>query len=283
MTKTQRDIPQADPARPEPTTARPARPAYYEGGREADPTDRHMRVLQRLTDLCMEATEQLVARGRGQNDRRAAAPEAPPVDPAASAEPEEPPDTEAGDRAEEVLIQGQHPVPDSTGLALARLARAVRMSVWLEARLHSERLEREQKAATHDAAQQQRKSRLKQQLKRRVKEAIERQTEDEAEPLEREILERALAERLEQDDIERDILRYAPEEIVGRICRELGIDFDPALWTEDEWVWEEPDGTPRDSSSGGSGTSKAKPEYEPMEIEYVIVDPADPDSVPPSG
>jgi hypothetical protein len=281
MTETQRDIPQADPARPEPSAARRARPAYYEGGREADPTDRHMRVLQRLTDLCMEATEQLVARGRGQNDRRAAAPAAAPVDHTASAEPEEAPDTEAGDRAEEALTQGQRGAPDSTGLALARLARAVRMSVWLEARLHSERLEREQKAAAHDATQQQRKSRLKQQLKRRVKEAIERQTEDEAEPLEREKLERVLAERLERDDIERDLLRCAPEEIVGRICRELGIDFDPAMWTEDEWVWEEPDGTPRDSSSGGSGARKAKPDLEPMQIEYVIIDPEDP--VPPSG
>jgi hypothetical protein len=279
MTETQRDIPQADPASPEPSAARPARPAYYEGGREADPTDRHMRVLQRLTDLCMEATEQLVARGRGKNDRCAAVPAAALVDPTDSAEPEEAPDTEAGDRAEEALTQGQHGAPDSTGLALARLARAVRMSVWLEARLHSERLEREQKAATADGAQQQRKSRLKQQLKRRVKEAIERQ--DEAEPVERETLERALAERLEQDDIERDLLRCAPEEIVGRICQELGIDFDPARWTEDEWLWEEPDGTPRDSSSGGSGARKAKPDLEPMQIEYVIIDPEDP--VPPSG
>jgi len=283
MTETQRDIPQADPASHEPAATRRARPAYYEGGREADPTDRHMRVLQRLTDLCMEATEQLVARGRGKNDQRAAAPEAPPADPTASAEPEESPDTEAGDRAEEALTQGQHAAPDSTGLALARLARAVRMSVWLEARLHSERLEREQKATTADAAQQQRKSRLKQRLKRHVKEAIERQTEDEAEPLERETLERALAERLEQDDIERDILRYSPEEIVGRVCQELGIAFDPAMWTADEWVWEEPDGTPRDSSPAGSGTRKAKPELEPIQIEYLIIDPANPDSDPPSG
>ena len=279
MIETQRDIPQADPDRPEPSAARPARPADYEGGREPDPTDRHMRVLQRLTDLCMEATEQLVARGRGQNDLRAAAPEAPPADPTASAEPEESPDTEAGDLAEEALTQGQHAAPDSTGLALARLARAVRMAVWLEARLHGERLEREQKAAAHDAAQPQRTSHLKTNLKRHVKDAIARQTEDEDEPVEREILERALGERLERDDIERDLLRYAPEEIVGRVCQELGIDFDPACWTADEWAWEEPDGTPRSAARA----RKAGRDARPQQIGYLIIDPANPDSIPPSG
>ena len=238
MTATQREIPQADPARHEPSAARPARPAYYEGGREADPTDRQMRILQRLTDLCMERAEQMVACGRGKDGLRAATPEATPVDPTAAADPEEAPDTEAGDRAEEALTQGQRAAPESTGLALARITRAVRMSVWLEARLHSERLEREQKAAAHDAAQQQRKSHLKNHLKRHVTDAIERKTEDEAEPVEREILERALQERLERDDIERDLIRYAPEELVARVCQELGIDFDPTCWTEDEWAWD---------------------------------------------
>ena len=277
MTDTQREIPQADPASHEPSAARPVRPAYYEGGREPDPTDRQMRVLQRLTDLGMELTEQMVARGRGREGMRAVAPEPTPVEPTASPEPAESPDTEAGDRAEEALTQGQHATPESTGLAFARVSRAVRMSVWLEARLHGERLEREQKTAAHDAAQQQRKSYLKQQLKRHVKEAIERQTEDE--PVEREILERALHDRLERDDIERDLIRCAPEELVGRVCQDLGIDFDPACWTEDEWVWEDADGKPRSPSSAG----KPERELEPMQIEYIIVDPKDPDSDPPSG
>jgi hypothetical protein len=273
VTETQRDIPQADPTSHEPSAARPARPAYYEGGREPDPTDRHMRVLQRLTDLCMERTEQMVAHGR------AAAAEAPPVDAAASAEPEEAPDTEAGDRAEEALTQGQRAAPDSTGLALARLARAVRMCVWLEARLHSERLEREQKATAHDTAETQRKSHLKQHLKRHVKDAIERQTADEAEPIEREILERALGERLERDDIERDLIRCAPEELVARICQDLGIDFDPDFWTADEWVWEEPDGTPRSASRAKNAGRNSRP----GQIEYIIIDPQNPDLGPPSG
>jgi hypothetical protein len=279
MTATQREIPQADPARHEPSAARPARPAYYEGGREADPTDRQMRILQRLTDLCMERAEQMVACGRGKDGLPASAPEATPADPTASAEPEEAPDTEAGDRAEEALTQGQRAASDSSGLALARIARAVRMSVWLEARLHSERLEREQKAAAHDAAQQQRKSHLKNHLQRHVKDAIERQTEDEAEPVEREILERALGERLERDDIERDLIRCSPEELVARICQEFGIEFDPDFWTADEWTWEDADGTPRSSSRA----KKAGRDSRPQQIGYLIIDPATPNLGPPSG
>ena len=279
MTYTPREIPQADPARHEPSAARPARPAYYEGGREADPTDRHMRILQRLTDLCMERAEQMVACGRGKDGLRAATPEATPVDPTASAEPEEAPDTETGDRAEEALTQGQQAAPESTGLALARIARAVRMSVWLEARLHSERLEREQKAADHDAAQQHRKSHLKNHLKRHVQDAIERQTEDEDEPVEREMLERAVGERLERDDIERDLIRCSPEELVARVCQECGIVFDPDCWTADEWTWEEPDGTPRSSSRA----RKAGRDARPPQIGYLIIDPANPNLGPPSG
>ena len=279
MTNTQRDIPQADPASQEPAAARPPRPAYYEGGREPDPTDRHMRILQRLTDLCMEATEQMVARGRGKDGVRAALPQAAPVDPTACAEPEEAPDTETGDQAEEALAQGQQAAPESTGLALARIARAVRMSVWLEARLHSERLEREQKAAAHDAAQQHRKSHLKNHLKRHVQDAIARQTEDEDEPVEREALERAVAERLERDDIERDLIRCSPEELVARVCQECGIEFDPDFWTEDEWTWEEPDGTPRSSSRARKSGRDSGHE----QIEYIIIDPKNPDLGPPSG
>ena len=279
MTDTQRDIPQADPASQEPSAARPARPAYYEGGREPDPTDRHMRILQRLTDLCMEATEQMVARGRGKDGVRAALPQAAPVDPTVSAEPEEAPDTETGDQAEEALTQGQQAAPESTGLALARIARAVRMSVWLEARLHSERLEREQKAAAHDAAQQHRKSHLKNHLKRHVQDAIARQTEDEDEPVEREALERAVGERLERDDIERDLIRCAPEELVARVCQECGIEFDPDFWTEDEWTWEESDGTPRSSSRARRAGRDSGHE----QIEYIIIDPKNPDLGRPSG
>ena len=228
----------ADPASHDPSEARPATCAYWDGTRRPDPTDRYMAMLDRCADLGMalierlsaEAEQIIAARSAAAAARRAAVEAAAPV--AAEPAPAEPapaepapaePDTvaEAGP-AEPALTVEQHVARDPSYLAFQRLTRSVRLCMSLAIRFHNDRLDREaglvKGRAAAAAPQPPRERSPKEQLADRVKEKIER----EAEPDEKEILLSELRERLEEEDVERDLKQYPIDELALLICQDLG-------------------------------------------------------------
>ena len=228
----------ADPASHDPSEARPATCAYWDGTRRPDPTDRYMAMLDRCADLGMalierlsaEAEQIIAARSAAAAARRAATEAAAPV--AAEPAPAEPapaepapaePDAvaEAGP-AEPALTVEQHVARDPSYLAFQRLSRSVRLCMSLAIRFHNDRLDREaglvKGRAAPAAPKQAREPSPKEQLERRVKDKIEH----EAEPDEKEALLSELRERLDEEDVERDLKQYPIDELAVRVCRDLG-------------------------------------------------------------
>ncbi len=227
MKNAQPSSPPADPARPDPSEARPANGACGGGAREPDPTDENLRALRRATNLSLAMMEQAVERSM-----------------AAQAEP----DGAAADRSD---------------LAFERSSRALRLSIFLSDRIHADRLVRERKLAdTADGEARQRKARLKGQVERLVKDAIqhaaaperpERLTESEGETEaydevefdevdaedRRDALCDVLADRLRDEDVEQDLGNLPTSEMVGRLCDELGIKTPWARWDTQHWAKEE--------------------------------------------
>ena len=254
MTDTQREIPQADPARHDPSEARPAICTCCGGAREPDPTDENLRLLRRAANLSMGMMELASERAH-----RAVAAEAAP-------------DQDAADRAD---------------LAFHRSGRSLRFCITLSDKLHAGRLERDKKLAAGDAVEvKERKTRLKSQAKRLVIEAIDQQVEkeiqeeierraeterlteseretesedteafdedDEDEDDDGEIdfalhhracrgatLRSALFRRLEEEDIEQDLGRCPQSELVGRLCGDLKIQAPWERWDTEHWAKEE--------------------------------------------
>ncbi len=170
-----------------------------------------MLMLERLTHLGMALTEDLVADAREaiavRRATRAAAVAAASAEPAAGPAAEPTP--------EELAAR------DPSGLAFTRLTRSLRLCMALAVRFHGDRLDRENGTVKEREAA---KTRLKGQLERKVKTIIEVEFENS----EHAELKRALRERLEDKDIDIDLLTIPIEEVADRICRDLGI------WEEDE-------------------------------------------------
>jgi hypothetical protein len=218
----------ADPASHQPSAARLESCAYWDGTRQPDPTDRYMAMLDRCAALGMrliesltaEAEEMIAARRAAASARRAAVEAAPPAEPA-PAEPVALPEAEpAGPEptVEELVAR------DPAYLAFQRLTRSVRQCMALALRFQNDRLEREaglvkaRAAAAAAAPKPPREPSRKEQLADLVKDKIER----EAEPDEKEDLLSELRERLEDDDLERDLEHYALDELALLICQDLG-------------------------------------------------------------
>jgi hypothetical protein len=243
VTNEQPASPQADPARHDPSEARPANCTCCGGAREPDPTDDYMRMLRRLAEIGMARAEELHLQMQDEaKARRAEAATAPEADA---------PDLSEADQPKPKL-----PNPD---LALHRTARVVSLCMSLSLKFQKERLEREkQVAADHAVAEKKRKERRKQQIARVVKQAIEREVaeredrpeEDDGEAGDFDLygLQQTLSERLDEDDIERDLDRCPLGELIARICRELGITPDWEFWQQHQWALEEarlkPPGSP---------------------------------------
>ena len=107
------------------------------------------------------------------------------------------------------------------GLSYAQIARAVRQTLALEARLESEaQSEHLRQAGARGAA-------VKREARRLVQRAID------ADPSERNpyVLGAHLNERLRDAD-DTDFADRPLAEIVARICADLGVAFDPALWED---------------------------------------------------
>jgi len=206
MTCAQDDSPSAGPACDEPAEARAERCSCCGGTRAAESSDDFLRMLKRLAEMGTALAERVFTEAMAEP---AKAPEAAAPAPKPS------------------------PVPQTAVLSFHRLSRTVRQSIMLSAKLQNDRLEREKKPESRAAAPKPpRRSREKDEVESRVKDAIERESEGDA--LVQETLERALQERLESIDVERDLKRYSPDEIARQICQEIGVEPDAEFGSEND-------------------------------------------------
>jgi len=286
----------ADPASHEPFEARPEAGAGL-GPREPDPTDEFMGMLKRLAVLGMALTEDLVADAReaiaARRAARAAASAAAPPGAAAVSAADPPAPELRPERAgtprpglKPELTAEEHAARDPSMLAFHRMTRAVRLSMALALKFQDDRWERERKTeADRAVAEQERKTQGKRQLKRAVEQAIERERKErrvnEYEALYE--LPRILRERLDQEDIERDLAQFPRGELIARICRDLGIEPDWDLWRQDRWAVEEarlkPAGSPyADTAAPAEAAESEAAESEAAESE--APEPETPESEP---
>ena len=270
------DATPADPAHDDPSGARPASRDYDEGGREPDPTDFFIRMMKRLAVIGMERMEEVHERSQAARAARQAAAETVP------AERDDDVDSE---------VPARHAAQDRTDLEYQRITRAMRLCAALALKFHNDRLDRDmKKTAEGEAVAQKRRSRLRSQVERLVKEAIVRETnERDAEGEDGEIderfddysLEQTVSERLDEEDIERDLERCPVGELVGRVCRGFGIKLNWAIWQDQFWALEEArlqtPGSPYAAPPAALEPEEPKPEaVKPPEPEPDTVKPEDP-------
>jgi hypothetical protein len=132
---------------------------------------------------------------------------------------------------------------DDLGLAFARISRAVRLTLALEARMEGEAAEKAREAArtaeiwetAKDAGERARVGRKLDALEAVVQDLIEEEAGENEMAAER--LHEALDERL--DEIVVDELMDRPMvELVAMICRDLGVSPDWRAFEDDDWVVE---------------------------------------------
>ncbi|MDB5465469.1 MAG: hypothetical protein JWQ46_231, partial [Phenylobacterium sp.] len=117
-------------------------------------------------------------------------------------------------------------VDESLGLVFARIARAVRQTFALEARLAEDRRTAEAASAARHVERR----------KTKVRTAVERVLDAEAVVSDAENLFYDLTERLETDYDEADFADRPIGELVARICRDLGVTPDWSLWQDEDWA-----------------------------------------------
>src|SRR5579862_904245 len=176
------------------------------------------------------------------------------------------------DLLETVREQAQaEPPPDPVALgnAFARISRAVRQTMVLEAKIAEERRTRAAEAPRPtnynpmlEAVERHRKEDRMAKVRARVAKAIQR----EAEANEVEDLAADLLERLDDDDIDAMLLTRPAGEIVARICKDLGLERPWRVWDGEnqaaEDVEETDDGPAADSPPIPEPTIRpAQPEF----------------------
>lgn len=140
------------------------------------------------------------------------------------------------------------------GLVFSRIARAVRQTVALEARLASEAEARAQQGAavqaSQDAAQRVRTKQQKARIKRLVEDAISAGGRD------TESLLLDLDERLEDPDVEADFAAHPIGVVFAAICEDLGITADLRGFTDAELGFDiaSPDRGGKSDGEGGGVT-----------------------------
>ena len=156
-------------------------------------------------------------------------------------------------------LDGGAEVDGDPGLKFARIARAVRQTVALEARLDSEARALEQQGAaaraSREAAQRARVQQQKMRVKRLVEEAISGATGREADPDDAESLRLDLDERLEDPDIEAELGWRPIGVIFAGICQDLGIKADLSGFTDAELGFDIRPGRP--ALTGGAASADA--------------------------
>ena len=174
---------------------------------EAERTGRHLGMLAELAEIGMRRAREVERRALAEEPRRDALP----------------------DRAR------LNSAEMDWGLVFARIARAVRQTVALEAKLAADAQEQATVArASQAAAERKRTRQIKQQVRLLAEEAIGA----EADGREAENLRLDLAERLDDPDIEAELGRRPIGVIFAGICRDLGITPDLSGFTDAELGFE---------------------------------------------
>ena len=170
-----------------------------DSARETDEerTDRHLAVLKELTEIGMRVARAVEAQATGE-----AAPDAPVI------------------------------VSTDLGLTLSRIARAVRQTVALEARLAEDRRAGQAQRAAKLAQETKVRSWLR---KAKVQDIVERAIEAQESGDRAEDLLSDLAERLADPDDEALFADRPLPELVTRICRDLGVTPPTGLWDDADW------------------------------------------------
>jgi uncharacterized membrane-anchored protein YjiN (DUF445 family) len=142
-------------------------------------------------------------------------------------------------------------VDESLGLVFARIARAVRQTFALEARLAEDR--RTAEAATTARRVERRKT--------KVRTAVERVLDAEAVESDAENLFYDLTERLETDYEDADFADRPIGELVARICRDLGVTPDWSLWQDEDWAIEARGAELAVPAEGGPAQPRREPPF----------------------
>jgi hypothetical protein len=152
------------------------------------------------------------------------------------------------------------------GLAFSRIARAVRQTVALEARLAEDR---QAKTAARIASQTHTRAAHR---RRDVRAVVAQAIEADAADSDVEDLLLDLEERLADRDNEADFAERPIGELVARICRDLGVTPDWSLWEDEDWAVEEaaarPPGSPCAAPAPGDPGSGDPPDKPPPESPY---------------
>ena len=164
---------------------------------EAELTARHLRMLAELGDIGMELARDL-------------RPSAPDADRAG-----------AGQNADPGVEQRV-----DAALAYTRVARAVRQTVALAARLTAEARERGRQDVLDEAVRSAAERRRTKQKTERIRKLVEDAIASEADTGDAEGLRLDLDERLDDPEIEDELGRRPIGVVVLRICRDLGVDVD---------------------------------------------------------
>jgi hypothetical protein len=244
MTDAHENLSSADPARHDPSEARPDSCACCGRTHQLDLVGEFVAMLREAAQQNMELARLVVADAQEEVVQRSAAREA------AAAEP----GSVAADPAAAKPASRPRSTMNSTALAHHRITRSMRMTMSLAMTFQEGRVAREAKLADSETGKERaRKNRLKAQVERQVGRAIRRkaeleferlaETDDEIEFDEEELADNplydALAERLQDPDIERDLDRCSRGELVGRVCQDLGLEPDWAGWSTESWAIEE--------------------------------------------
>jgi hypothetical protein len=129
-----------------------------------------------------------------------------------------------------------------TGMGMAR---ALRQTLALAARIDEERLEQKVRARHSVAVVRQGKDRQRIAVRQVVEEAIGDVAQAGTERSENLLSD--LDERLDDPDIDAELGQRSLGEIAARICKDLGLEPDWRLWAEEDWAIEEAQTRPKGS------------------------------------
>jgi hypothetical protein len=180
------------------------------------------------------------------------------------------------DLAREVRVQALAPAlaePASAdfGLMFSRIARAVRQTLALEAKLAEDRTKARTEAAQRRLAQARAHGGRR---KLRIEHIVERAIEAESDGRAREDLLGDLYERLLDHEEVADFAERPIAEWVTRICRDLGVTPDPSLWENEDWANGDgavaDPGPPHSGEAPPSVSSRNRPSPCPGSIDTIL-------------
>jgi hypothetical protein len=173
--------------------------------------------------------------------------------------------------------------PAGAALAYSRLARAIRQTLALAVRLADEARASDREAAEAAERREMVEQIIADDLERAVArreivrsvavQAIEAEVRERGHGGERERLLGELRERLEDDEDIEDYSNLPIIDVAERICRDLGVAFDPGLWEDEDWATQDEadyeavaartaawsSGASRPTWPGGGGAVRDKP------------------------